>query len=134
VNRIYDALPLESRTGRVQMLMPAAGLGATQLQAGSEPLFSKRHTPAAVLHLAATGDHGFSRRLRLGAPLLQQVRTQTPRVYGVAAVFSSIFCDGLFHLTYQVIHKTTLQCNNTCIEHPAFALRSQQVQTASPAC
>lgn len=72
VNRIFDALPPESRTGRVQLLMPAAGLGATQLQAGSQPLFSRRHTPAAVLHLAATGDHGFSRRLRLGAPLLQQ--------------------------------------------------------------
>eukprot|EP00882_Tetradesmus_deserticola_P008693 GHRQ01009166.1.p1 GENE.GHRQ01009166.1~~GHRQ01009166.1.p1 ORF type:complete len:197 (+),score=70.66 GHRQ01009166.1:387-977(+) len=73
VARIYDALPPESRTGRVQLLMPAAGWGATQLQAGSAPLFSSRHTPAAVLHLAATGDHGFSRRLRLGAPLLQQV-------------------------------------------------------------
>uniref|UniRef100_A0A383VY68 Uncharacterized protein n=1 Tax=Tetradesmus obliquus TaxID=3088 RepID=A0A383VY68_TETOB len=72
VNRIYDALPAESRRGRVQLLMPAAGLGATQLQRGIQPLFSGRHTPAAVLHLAATGDHGFSRRLRLAAPLLQQ--------------------------------------------------------------
>ena len=72
----------QSRRGRVQLLMPAAGLGATQLQRGSQPLFSARHTPAAVLHLAATGDHGFSRRLRLAAPLLQQVRAG--RLWGMA--------------------------------------------------
>jgi hypothetical protein len=99
VNRIYDALPLESRTGRVQLLMPAAGLGATQLQADSEPLFSKRHTPAAVLHLAATGDHGFSRRLRLGAPLLQQVRTGRRIMF---MHLSQQIMQGWFHLTYQV--------------------------------
>jgi hypothetical protein len=79
--------------------MPAAGLGATQLQADSEPLFSKRHTPAAVLHLAATGDHGFSRRLRLGAPLLQQVRTGRRIMF---MHLSQQIMQGWFHLTYQV--------------------------------
>lgn len=70
VRRIYDALPVASRTARVQLLLPAAGLGAAP-HAGP-PLFSQPHTAAAVLHLAATGDHGFSRRLRLGGPLLAQ--------------------------------------------------------------
>ncbi|KAF8057852.1 GAMMACAL1 [Scenedesmus sp. PABB004] len=71
VNRIYDALPEESRVGRVQLLVPAPGAprgGAAR----AAPLFEQPHTSAAVLHLAATGDHGFARRLRLGGPLLQQ--------------------------------------------------------------
>jgi hypothetical protein len=32
------------------------------------------NAPACALHLAATGDQGFKRRLRLGQPLLQKVR------------------------------------------------------------
>jgi hypothetical protein len=126
VNRIYDALPMESRTGRVQLLMPAAGLGATQLQAGSEPLFSKHHTPAAVLHLAATGDHGFSRRLRLGAPLLQQVRMCAFSPTDHAMVW--------FRLAYQVT--TNLDCCAAVLHLQNLDLLcgSQHLQTASPGC
>ena len=47
MGRVYDALPEESRTARVQLLLP-------------------RHSPAAasacVLHLAATGDQAFRSR------------------------------------------------------------------------
>jgi hypothetical protein len=54
---LREVLPCESHTTRVRMLSP-------------------RHTPAhqtaCVVHLAGTGDHGFERRLRLGAPLLKQ--------------------------------------------------------------
>jgi hypothetical protein len=57
VRRIWDALPPESRIGRVRLMVP--------------PRDPPRLTGA--LHLAATGDHGFERRLRLGAPLLAQV-------------------------------------------------------------
>eukprot|EP00983_Pelagomonas_calceolata_P100092 1158530-Pelagomonas_calceolata.AAC.6 len=35
-----------------------------------------------ALHLAATGDQGFSRRLRLARPLLQQVRHKCGRKCG----------------------------------------------------
>ncbi|KAK9791405.1 hypothetical protein WJX73_007571 [Symbiochloris irregularis] len=54
--RIYDALPEESRTARVQLLLPAKS-GAAH---------------ACVLHLAATGDQSFRGRIQLGAPLLSQ--------------------------------------------------------------
>jgi hypothetical protein len=54
---LREVLPCESHIARVRMLSP-------------------RHTPAhqtaCVVHLAGTGDHGFERRLRLGAPLLKQ--------------------------------------------------------------
>lgn len=56
VERVYNALPPESRQGRVQLLVPNG------------------HS-AGVVHLAATGDQGFGRRLRLGWPMMQQVRT-----------------------------------------------------------
>ncbi len=62
VNRIYDALPPESRVGRVQLLVPGDGAPHT-----AQP-------PACAIHLAATGDQGFGRRLRLAFPLLKQVR------------------------------------------------------------
>lgn len=54
---MYDALPPESRTARCQLLVPA------------------RPAPnlGAAVHLAATGDQGFGRRLRLAFPLLKQV-------------------------------------------------------------
>ena len=55
--RVYDALPQESRTARVQILRPT-----NQAEASS-----------CVLHLAATGEHSFKHRLQLGEPLLAQV-------------------------------------------------------------
>ena len=55
--RVYDALPEESRTARVQLLRPAR----------------EDQRRACVLHLAATGEHAFKQRLRLGEPLLAQV-------------------------------------------------------------
>ena len=58
--KVYDALPLESRTTYVQLLAPKAVSGQA----------------ACVMHLAGTGDHGFERRLRLGAPLLSKVSTK----------------------------------------------------------
>lgn len=79
IPRIFDALPPESRSGRVQLLIPAGGLSASSAAstAGVAPLFDDQHTSAAVVHLAATGDHSFSRRIRLAAPLLKQVMTAT---------------------------------------------------------
>ena len=58
--KVYDALPLESRTTYVQLLAPKTGSSQA----------------ACVMHLAGTGDHGFERRLRLGAPLLSKVSTE----------------------------------------------------------
>jgi hypothetical protein len=107
VRRIYDALPPESRTGRVQLLLPdgppnsssssSSGIITSRLPlgGGSRQRFSLSSSSssssssrrlddsalfgdggcvdAAVLHLAATGDQGFGRRLKLGGPLLAQV-------------------------------------------------------------
>lgn len=53
MERVYNALPPESRTGRVQLLLPDG-------------------YSAGVVHLAATGDQGWGRRLRLGWPMMQQ--------------------------------------------------------------
>ena len=53
--RVYDSLPVESRAGRVQLLVPQSKVDA------------------CVLHLAATGEWGFERRIRLGTPLLSKV-------------------------------------------------------------
>lgn len=61
IPRVFDALPPESRTARVQLLLPHG-----------EPPAAMPGQPA-VVHLAATGDHGFDRRQRLAKPLLQQV-------------------------------------------------------------
>jgi len=129
VRRIYDALPLESRTGRVQLLLPdgppnssssSRGVITSRLPAGGNSSSQQQYSilrstssstaaagyassdsssvinsssssssrrgddsalfgdggcvSAAVLHLAATGDQGFGRRLKLGGPLLAQVR------------------------------------------------------------
>lgn len=103
VRRIYDALPQKSRTGRVQLLLPdglpshssssSSGVitsrlplgGSSRQRVGSSSSSSHRAdgsvlfgdggcVSAAVLHLAATGDQGFGRRLKLGGPLLSQVR------------------------------------------------------------
>lgn len=52
--KIFDALPAASRTAHLQLLEPEAG----------EP-------HACIVHLAATGDHGFARRRALAAPLTQ---------------------------------------------------------------
>ena len=55
--RVYDALPPESRTAHAMWLVPdRPGEGAP-----------------CVVHLAATGDHGYMRRMHLGLPLVQQV-------------------------------------------------------------
>lgn len=59
VSRVWDNLPPESRTGRVRMLVPQS------LPPGQ--------APAGFVHLAATGDQGFERRLNLGLPLIKQV-------------------------------------------------------------
>lgn len=55
--RLYDALPEESRTARVKLVVPQGHPSDTDL----------------VIHLAGTGDHGFERRLHLGFPLIKQV-------------------------------------------------------------
>ncbi len=115
MNRVYDALPPESRTGRVQLLVPDLSMPASpRRRLASLPLIgaavtgltgdssskegggggggdSSGHSvaamsprdvqrmlqakgpPAVALHLAATGDQGFGRRLRLSFPILQQV-------------------------------------------------------------
>ncbi|KAJ7563659.1 hypothetical protein O6H91_03G119300 [Diphasiastrum complanatum] len=54
---VRQALPPESMTARVRLLTPK-----------NIPF----HDTACVVHLAGTGDHGFERRLRLGAPLLKE--------------------------------------------------------------
>jgi hypothetical protein len=138
LQRVYDALPLESRTGRVQLLMPATlkpflpdeapphngdlgtsapasgprlgSLAAAAAERGSDGLAAAAaegaasshatshcqppmgsaaasrpaplDAPACVIHLAATGDQTFGRRLRLGFPLLQDVSRRRPGVAG----------------------------------------------------
>ncbi|KAI7836520.1 hypothetical protein COHA_009621 [Chlorella ohadii] len=54
--RVYDALPPESRTAHAMLIMP-------DKPAEGAP---------CVVHLAATGDHGYTRRTHLGLPLVQQ--------------------------------------------------------------
>ncbi|GLC41459.1 hypothetical protein PLESTM_001198100 [Pleodorina starrii] len=108
LQRVFDALPPESRTGRVQLLMPAhlqpfqprsetpsssravsddeatavaaaaaePSSASAAAPAGSGPGPHQRQrgvvdAPACVVHLAATGDQTFGRRLRLGFPLLK---------------------------------------------------------------
>ena len=58
MDRVYNALPPESRVASVQMMVPEH----------APP------NPSCVLFLAATGDQGYSRRLNLGAGLLKEVR------------------------------------------------------------
>ena len=72
---VARALPEASRVARARLLTPApdprVGGGGGGGGGGS---FSSRpppsRSPALYVHLAGTGDHGFDRRLRLGAPLL----------------------------------------------------------------
>ncbi|GFR48319.1 hypothetical protein Agub_g10201 [Astrephomene gubernaculifera] len=128
LQRVFDALPPESRTGRVQLLVPAhirpfrsetsisgleegaalpyfpstpqqihhhqqqsrlrwPGLGSADATAQEQQLLQQHlyagtaaaaatasavaEGPACVVHLAATGDQTFGRRLRLGFPLLK---------------------------------------------------------------
>ncbi|KAL4421274.1 hypothetical protein ABPG75_010565 [Micractinium tetrahymenae] len=54
--RVYDALPAESRTAHAMLILP-------DRPAEGSP---------CVVHLAATGDHGYTRRTHLGLPLVQQ--------------------------------------------------------------
>ncbi|EFN50663.1 hypothetical protein CHLNCDRAFT_59467, partial [Chlorella variabilis] len=54
--RVYDALPAESRAAHAMLIVPDA-------PADGAP---------CVVHLAATGDHGYARRSHLGLPLVQQ--------------------------------------------------------------
>ena len=56
--RVWDALPPPSRTAHAVLILP-------DRPAEGAP---------AVVHLAATGDHGYQRRMHLGVPLVQQVR------------------------------------------------------------
>ncbi|KAJ9529309.1 hypothetical protein QJQ45_007990 [Haematococcus lacustris] len=90
--RVYDALPPESRTARVQWLLPANAAPGTSFGSSfrlnnpdPRPAHATKHrmpdaasaagrTPglAAAVHLAGTGDQTFGRRLRLGLPLLNQ--------------------------------------------------------------
>lgn len=56
--KIYDALPPESRTASAMWVVPKR----------------PAHTTACMVHLAATGDHGYARRMHLGLPLVEQVR------------------------------------------------------------
>ncbi|GIL81836.1 hypothetical protein Vretimale_1426 [Volvox reticuliferus] len=112
LQRVFDALPQESRTGRVQLLMPAHLKPFEPSSAAHSSTTSKRNAlhkltspessggvfagragsvagehssypyhaaggvkpadaPACVVHLAATGDQTFGRRLRLAFPLLK---------------------------------------------------------------
>lgn len=111
MHRVYDALPPESRTAYVQLMVPEprfnAGNGAQQvatlpstlstlsslrtpLLASSSQLQQQQRWkeeeeeaamallgkggPSCALFLAATGDQGYARRMKLGLPLLKQVR------------------------------------------------------------
>jgi hypothetical protein len=55
--QVYDALPPESRSAHAMLIAP-------DRPAAGAP---------CVVHLAATGDHGYARRTHLGLPLVQQV-------------------------------------------------------------
>lgn len=55
--RVYDALPPESRMATARLLQPK----------------DSSQQKACVLHLAGTGDHTWSRRMKIGAPLVKQV-------------------------------------------------------------
>lgn len=59
--KIFDALPEESRAASALWIRP-------RLPAGEA---------ACMVHLAATGDHGFTRRAHLGLPLVEQVCVHT---------------------------------------------------------
>ncbi|KXZ50280.1 hypothetical protein GPECTOR_17g919 [Gonium pectorale] len=92
LQRVYDALPPESRTGRVQLLMPSSLRDFEPLQQRDDAAKSGSlrgqgasaqggvDGPGAVVHLAATGDQTFGRRLRLGAPLLKDRGSKLLRV------------------------------------------------------
>lgn len=67
--RVYNFLPEECRTARVRLLVASAPFAPTPAP-GHEPLVLPG--PSGVVHLAATGDHGFDRRLRLGQPIAKQ--------------------------------------------------------------
>lgn len=58
MDRVYNALPPESRVASVQMMVPE----------------HVPPNPSCVLFLAATGDQGYARRLNLGSGLLKEVR------------------------------------------------------------
>lgn len=64
-SRIYDALPVESRTAHVQLLVP------NHLPTSSSSLPPSPTASSCVMLLAATGDQGFKRRMALGSPLLK---------------------------------------------------------------
>eukprot|EP00197_Chlamydomonas_leiostraca_P007037 CAMPEP_0202860166 /NCGR_PEP_ID=MMETSP1391-20130828/1990_1 /ASSEMBLY_ACC=CAM_ASM_000867 /TAXON_ID=1034604 /ORGANISM="Chlamydomonas leiostraca, Strain SAG 11-49" /LENGTH=577 /DNA_ID=CAMNT_0049539305 /DNA_START=86 /DNA_END=1816 /DNA_ORIENTATION=- len=94
VRRVYDALPPESRTGRVQFLVPTGpavarrprtlagagsgggggdgAAGSSSSGSGGRAVQGAARPPSAAIHLAATGDQGFGRRLRLSFPLIHQ--------------------------------------------------------------
>lgn len=61
------ALPEASRVARARLLTPV--FDSFPKRSSRNPMGSPS-SPALYVHLAGTGDHGFDRRLRLGAPLL----------------------------------------------------------------
>eukprot|EP00877_Chromochloris_zofingiensis_P006524 jgi/Chrzof1/2124/Cz11g03140.t1 len=74
VERVWDTLPAESRTGRVQLLVPSSSSAQpssslSAAAAGSSCMAAPGLS--GVIHLAATGDQGFERRLRLGWPMMR---------------------------------------------------------------
>ena len=58
---VARALPAASSLARARLLTPVIDPSSSS---------SSSSSPALYVHLAGTGDHGFDRRLRLGAPLL----------------------------------------------------------------
>lgn len=70
--RVFDALPPESKMASARLLQP------------KDP----RQQKACVLHLAGTGDHTWSRRMKIGAPLLKQVSSA---MYGQCILHHSIY-------------------------------------------
>ena len=77
---MYSMLPPESRQGRVQLLVPDQDMPQATKEAHDKPQAAQAGcnphgggSLGCTIHLAATGDHGFRRRLRLGFPLLKHV-------------------------------------------------------------
>ena len=69
--RVYDALPQESRVAQALWIRPDGPMtvGAAAAAAGG----GGGAEQACVVHMAATGDHGFTRRMHIGLPLVEQV-------------------------------------------------------------
>lgn len=66
MSKIYDALPVESRTAHVQLFVPT-----NPNPSPAAPVTLPPSSPSCVILLAATGDQGFKRRTALATPLLK---------------------------------------------------------------